>query len=194
MVTITSTAAGQNARKRSGFRETSGWLHRCCRRANAASSSTASAISPNPTTGCDDTAASPTDNSPSKRPRTGWRSSRTTNQPRIANSTPKSSGTQNTLAQPNCDTRKPVTMGAVAGPMVIMEEPSAKQAPRFCRGTRCTTTFIMRGMNTPAPSACTMRNSSSDTKPPEAMPPREPAMFKAAAAKNSARSEKRRYR
>ena len=114
--------------------------------------------------------------------------------PATVSATAAARGTRNTLRQPRSLTMKPVTMGAVAGPMVIMAEPMARYVPRRPWGTRSTMTFIMSGMNTPVPTACTSRATRSSRKFGARKPPAEPAMLKAAAAKNSVRIDRRRYR
>lgn len=55
-------------------------------------------------------------------------------------------------------------------------------------------TFIISGMNTPVPTACTRRAASSTAKLGATRPPSEPAILRADAAKNSVRMGRRRYK
>ena len=73
----------------------------------------------------------------------------------------------------------PVTTGANAGPNVIMQPPMDMNWPRRCFGVTARIVFIIIGMNSPLPHACTTRASSSTGKFGENRPISEPAVVSA---------------
>ena len=103
-------------------------------------------------------------------------------------------GTANTLCQPNEVTSAPHTVGARAGPNVIMQPPMDRNVPNLRLGAITSTVFIMSGMKMPEPAACTRRAAMSSSKFVASNPMTEPTSVNAAAAKyRGRRSSKRRY-
>ena len=202
MATVANSKAGQNRRFLMGARSMSGWSQRSWRTTNAAARATVASSAAAATSGlmvsCDkpnDSAVSTTaDSATDTTSRCASLVSRffTKKKPMTASTAMAATGTTKMLCQPNAVTSAPHTTGAKAGPNVIMHPPMDMNDPSRFFGVTARMVFIISGMKMPVPTACTSRATSSTAKLPANSPAADPAMLKAAAAKNSVRSLKRR--